>query len=288
MTEGGSGRPRFECPSCHEARVEVSGFTEDAKTELRCLLCDHRWVHGAVQALSSTRRPRALTRDQALTEFSATTDVPQSVQDRVEVLKVQFLQRWPDKESDVDEYWVRYQRIFASDGLPEAEPKDLKSFANTTTGAHPGNMSVFNRAWNEMGDETAARHLRNALEYLLRGPDEVPIEDRLSRLIDPQDPIGMTGFRESLLTKVLCVVYPARFVPILLYSSPAGGKREIAAAVFGLDLPMPDHTSWTRGRLAFWSNDLLVKSVGTGLIDNQHMAQFLWWAKDQTAASTVS
>ncbi len=91
----------------------------------------------------------------------------------------------------------------------------------------------------------------------------------------------MTGFRESLLTKVLCVMHPERFLPILIYTSKAGGKREIARAVYGLDLPRPEVTSWTRGRLACWSNDLLVGLLGDGFQDLQHASQFLWWAKDQ-------
>jgi len=159
----------------------------------------------------------------------------------------------------------------------------LKSFANTSTGANPGNMSVFNRAWNELGDESAADRFRSVVEYLRRGPDEVPLEDRLSRLIDPEDNVGMTGFRESLLTKVLCIVEPERFLPILIYSSEAGGKRQIAESVFGLSLPpAAAKTSMTRGRVACWSNDLLVRALGDGCVDLQHASSFLWWAKDQT------
>lgn len=58
----------------------------------------------------------------------------------------------------------------------------------------------------------------------------MPVDDRLQELIDPHADLGMTGFRESLLTKVLCVVEPDRFLPILNYTSKAGGKREIAKA----------------------------------------------------------
>lgn len=261
----------------------MAGFTEDAKTELRCRLCGHRWLHGFVERIPAGRPTRALSRDEARTEFPSAADVPEVVRHRVEALKGEFLRRWPTKESQVDEYWRRYQHVFSTDGLPQADPQELKYFANSSVGAHPGNMSVFNRAWNELGDEQAAAKLRAVLNYLLRGPADVPVEDRLSRLIDPQDSLGMTGFRESLLTKVLCVMEPDRFLPILIYTSGAGGgKREIARAVFNLNLPMPDHTSWTRGRLAFWSNDLLVDLVGEGLPDNQHMAQFLWWAKEQS------
>jgi hypothetical protein len=146
-------------------------------------------------------------------------------------------------------------------------------------------MSVFNKAWGEAGDQLAAEQFRRVVDYLLRGDDGLPIEDRLQRLIDPTDSVGMTGFRESMLTKVLCVMAPDRFLPILTYTSVNGGKREIARSVFGLDLPAPEATSWTKGRLACWSNDLLVDLLGDRFVDLQHASQFLWWAKDRTLSA---
>lgn len=272
---------RFECPSCHEAQVEVSGFTENAKTQLRCRLCQHEWLHGREPVAVQSELSKPLTLAQARARFPSAADLSEETRERLQSLKDAFLQDRPVPEPEVAEYWARYQRIFSAEGLPQAAPQDLKSFANTSIGAHPGNMSIFNKAWNDEGDEAAAAQLRAVLEYLLRGPAAVPVEDRLQGLIDPQGDLGMTGFRESLLTKVLCVVEPDRFLPILIYTSPAGGKREIAKAVFDLDLPAPEATSWTRGRLIFWSNDLLIELVGAGFADNQHAAQFLWWAKDQ-------
>ncbi|CAA9429699.1 MAG: hypothetical protein AVDCRST_MAG66-3241 [uncultured Pseudonocardia sp.] len=141
-------------------------------------------------------------------------------------------------------------------------------------------MAVFNSAWNRLGDRAAAVRVRRAVDHLLRGTAERDIEDRMQTLIVTDDP-GFTGFRESLLTRVLCVVQPTRFLPILIYTSPHGGKKEIARAVFGLDLPSPRTTSMTAGRLAFWSNDLLLRLCGTGFVDVAHTAEYLWWAKDQ-------
>jgi len=76
-------------------------------------------------------------------------------------------------------------------------------------------------------------------------------------------------------------MYPDRFLPILTYSSPAGGKKEIAASVFGLELPAMQTTSMTTGRLVFWSNDLLLRLCGTGFADVAHASQFLWWAQQR-------
>jgi len=271
---------RFECPECHEAQVDYVGMTEDAKTELRCRLCQYEWRHSR-PATSASPRTRPLSLAQAKARFPAASDVTHEDQLRVRHLKKKFLRGQPRPDPEVAPYWARYQQIFSADGLPQANPHDLKAFANSRIGANPGNMSVFNKAWNDEGNEAAADRLRGVIEHLLRGTDGLGIEDRMQRLIDPQEVVGMTGFRESLLTKVLCVMQSDRFLPILIYTSPAGGKRQIASAVFGLDLPAPETTSMTKGRLAFWSNDLLREATGDGLADMPHAAEFLWWAKDR-------
>ncbi|MCI3276734.1 hypothetical protein [Streptomyces cylindrosporus] len=134
-----------------------------------------------------------------------------------------------------------------------------------------------------MGDTAAGESTRRTIEHLLYGPAEVPPEDRLQELLAGTRPLAMTGFKEALLTRVLCVVEPDRYLSILKYTTPAGGKREIARLVYGLELLAPESVSWTLGRLILWSNDLLRTLVGDGFANQQHSAAFLWWAKDQPA-----
>ena len=93
--------------------------------------------------------------------------------------------------------------------------------------------------------------------------------------------LGMTGFKESLLTRVLCVVEPDRYLPILTYSTPAGGKREIAQLVYGLELPEAARVQWTIGRLMMWSNDLLVDLAGDGFSTLQQVSQFFGETKSR-------
>ncbi len=123
-----------------------------------------------------------------------------------------------------------------------------------------------------------AAQTRASIDYLLYGPQNTYLEDRLTQLIEPDN--GMKGFKEALLTKVLCVVQPDRFLPIVKYTGVAG-KKEIASAVYDLRLPGPESTSWTIDRLILWSNDLLAELVGDDFVDMQHASAFLWWAKDQ-------
>ncbi len=113
------------------------------------------------------------------------------------------------------------------------------------------------------------------------------IEDRLTHLITGGRDFGMRGFREALLTKVLCVVHPERFLPIVTYTGNPG-KKEIAAAVYRLELPKPASTNWTIGRLAFWSNDLLVELLGDGFVNLQHGAQFFGQLKSNWMAPPLA
>ena len=76
-----------------------------------------------------------------------------------------------------------------------------------------------------MGAEAGAAQVRKAVDYLLRGTSPVDLEDRLTALINDTTPFGMKGFKESLLTKVLCIVDPERYLTILMYTGVAGSGR---------------------------------------------------------------
>jgi hypothetical protein len=266
------------CPDCGSVDLDLREVLPDTRRHLVCGECDHDWLYGeaavAPDPVDSLARARG--------RFPTLDAVPSATRERSIELKARFLAEHPAPGEAVAQYWAKYQQVFSAEGLPGCDPKDLKDFANTTTGANPGNMSVFNTAWNELGAPAAADSVRAAVDYLLRGPESIPEEDRLTHLIRGDRGLGMKGFRESLLTKVLCIVHPDRFLPILVYTGLAG-KREIAEKVFGLRMPAPESISWTPGRLSYWSNDLLRGLAGDGFVDTVHVAEFLWWAKDRVS-----
>jgi hypothetical protein len=203
-------------------------------------------------------------------------DVRPQVLQRAEALKARFLKANPEGKTTQTEFRETYQHLFSKDGLAEASPYELKYFANARGGASPGNMAPFNIEWNKLGSAEAAARVRESIEYLLYPKDDSSMDDRLTDLIEARRGIGMKGFREALLTKVLCMVEPQRFIPILTYTSKAG-KREYAKWVYDLDLPEPAAVSWTIGQLIFWSNDLLVELAGEGFEHAEHVGEFLWW-----------
>ena len=271
------------CPVCSdEYDIELVRVEDDGARVVRHR-CGWEWTHGAPRVA----RPKAgHAFDTLKSRFPKPEDVDTRWAERAERLKAEFLRRTPQPDTRVAAYWARYQHIFSREGLWTCSPQDLKDFANTETGARPGNMAVFNNAWNQMGSEAAAESTRRTIEYLLYGPEEIPLEDRLQELLAGAKPFSMTGFKESLLTKVLCIVQPERFLPILKYTTDAGGKREIAELVYGLPFPAPESVGWTLGRLVLWSNDVLHELVGDGFVNPQHASAFLWWAKDQPGGPT--
>lgn len=266
------------CPMCTSDDIHLDERLDGGAKRVRCGDCGETWVHGPAEPPAiATTSPHEVARRR----FPTPSMVQSGRQARVDALKSEFLGRQPTEDPSVAPYWRRYQEVFSKEGLWRCDPQDLKDFANNGIGANPGNMSVFNTAWNEMGAEAAADQVRRAVDHLLYGPASTPMEDRLTDLVIGSGGIGMTGFREALLTRVLCIMQPHRFLPILTYSGGGTGKRAITEAVFGLKMPAQDQVSMQIGRLAVWSNDLLLELVGDGFASCQHASSFLWWAKDQ-------
>jgi hypothetical protein len=265
------------CEECSSEDIDLVENLPDDRKQVVCLSCRHSWARGT----TTVTKPAVNSFAEAKRRFPGPENVDPVRLERVNRLKEDFLRCKPAPQPEVDAYWARYQHIFSRDGLQRCDPQDLKDFANTATGARPGNMSVFNTAWNNMGDDLAARRTRDTIDFLLYGPEQIPLEDRLTALIEGDQGKGMTGFKESLLTKVLCIVQPKRFLPLLTYTSPNVGKKEIAELVYELDLPDPSRVRWTIGRLILWSNDVLLNLVGDGFVHTQHISQFLWEIKDR-------
>ena len=267
----------LDCSTCHtDEHVVLAEVLSGTQRKLKCEHCGGEWLRGE-PARQKIPRP---TLEDIKKRFPKPGDVDPQKLARANELKAEFLRREPEPVPSVAPYWVKYQQVFSASGLRLADPQDLKDFANSNVGANAGNMSVFNEAWNEIGAEAGAAQVRRAIDYLLRWTSPAALEDRLTALIKDTTPWAMKGFKEALLTKVLCIVYPDRFLTILMYTGLAG-KREIARSLWGLELPDPEKVDWTIGRLILWSNDLLLALLGEGFRNQQHAAEFLWWAKDK-------
>ncbi len=309
------------CPSCEVGAAEYVGMADDGRNEMRCTTCGHHWMHGARPvspravvpkpvktpapraratsarpaasraATTSTRPAPAPAAAPVVRRFPTLDDVPGEALQRLAALKA----AWPRQRPRTDPYAADFRRLyelmFSRAGLPHAEPGQLKDFVTADVLALSGNTSSFSREWRKLGDRDASQRFRDAIEYLLRGesgddeqsPDDPPLEDRFTALAEQTSPHAMGGARESVLTHVLAVARPERFLPILTVDGGSGGegKREIVASVLGVELPPVDRSRHTVGRLACGSNDLLVDALGAGFADLDDAAAFLLWAHAQ-------
>lgn len=270
------------CPKCNSE--DINGTPQaDSRLLIHCNECGTEWLRG--EARRDPGRPAIRTIDSLHAEFPTTLDVRPDVRERVAMLVSEFQLDHPEPDPEVAGYRAKYQELFSREGLSTASPEALLEFATTDTIANPGNMSGLNRAWKTQGQDKAAQKVRESIEYLLYGPESLRLEDRLTQLLDGKK-VGFPSFnKEPLLTKVLCVVQPERFLPVLKYSAATDGKKEIVKLVFDLDLPSAEKSAWTLGRLAVWSNDLLRSLVGNDIPDLQQAAKFLAWAKTRPALS---
>jgi hypothetical protein len=270
------------CPKCNSE--DINGTPQaDSRLLIHCEDCGHEWLRG--EARRDPGRPAVQTFESLHAAFPTPTAVRPDVRERVELLRADFLLTRREPDPDVEKFRARYQELFSREGLATAPAEELYEFANSDVVASAGNMSGFNRAWKTQGEERAAQKVRESIEFLLHGPESLRLEDRLTQLIDGKK-VGFPSFnKEPLLTKVLCVVEPDRFLPVLKYSAATDGKKEIVKLVFDLDLPPAEKVAWTIGRLAIWSNDLLRSLIGNDIPDLQQATKFLAWAKTRPVLS---
>jgi hypothetical protein len=223
------------------------------------------------------------TTEEVRQEFLESTVVGDFARERGERLAEEFAERRPAADPRAVAFRDEYSEHFSEGGLERVTSEQLRRFANSDLVAHPGNMSNFNDEWNQRGDDDARARVVETISYLLYGPPSTHLEDRLTDLIKGNRGMGFRGLKESLLTKVLCMVEPVRFLPILIYSSPNSfGKKELADAVFRVNFPKAERVQWQIGRLVIWSNDRLVELLPQRFRDDLMWAsEFLWWAKDQ-------
>ena len=265
------------CPMCtNDDEVTTLEVLPDGRKRARCAACKFEWDHGEVK---EPKKLQIMSEVEARGRFPKASDVDPEVMERAEMLKARFLAEVrPRPDPRIPIFWAKYQQVFSAEGLPTCDLEELKDFANDPTGVYVGKMTVFNNAWNALGAAEASKQTRQVIDYLLRGTDR-SLEERLTALINGEFAFSIAGLKEALLTKVLSIMDPNRFLTIVTYEQ----KAAMARAVYGLELPPQDRIAWTIGRLAVWSNDLLNELTGDGFADRPHAGAFLWWASEELA-----
>lgn len=249
--------------------VEVLEELPDGRKRARCPDCDYAWVHGAARPDSAFR-----TAKPTFHPMPTTDKVSPEAMARVGRLKSAFLsQEHAGLDPRVPAFWTKYQYMFSEEGLPAASPADLRAFGKDTSGSNLGIQAMFLSAFDQ-NPEYGAAQLRQVVDYLLRGTDK-SLEDRLTDLVNGKLPFSFPGFKELLLSKVLSVMHPERFLTLLTYEQ----KTLAAKKVFGIDLPPYDRARI--GHQIVRSNDLLAELAGDGFLHRPHSGEFLWWVQRQ-------
>jgi hypothetical protein len=271
------------CPLCvREDDVHLVRTLPDGRKEARCDDCNFVFAYGsptpepkspaprrATTRTKAPARPAALPLEVARRQFQALAEVTDGVRDRVDALKQEFLATPYEPDAVIASHWKKFAWAFSVDGIDRVADFDLTQFVHDRTGLDQGSTAELDKSWTLMGELEGARRVRATVQHLLRGSG--PIEDRMTDLVDGGYSMVMPGFGEVLLTKTLAIADADRFLPIGTYVE----KREVAASLAGLDLPDPGTAAWTIGRLAVWTNDLLVDLAGDGFDDLHHVAAFL-------------
>jgi hypothetical protein len=212
--------------------------------------------------------------EQARRRFPTLHDIPASSWDRIQAMKLAHRERYPHISESEQAKRERYTRMLSKENLPTARVNDLRDLARDRALGSVGNQQVFLAEWIRLGDDEASRRMRRALFYLLYGEGEAA--DRLNDLLGSDHPLSMTGLKEKILTKALCMAFPTGWIPVIGYSGESG-KKEIIESLTGVFLPRQDATM-TRGRLIKLSNDLLIQIVRPEFTDLEMAAGFLWEA----------
>jgi hypothetical protein len=273
------------CPLCvREDDVHLLRTLPDGRKEAECRDCAFTFTYGsptpeakpAAPRRASTRAPRVVVpRVEPLASVkrrfpTADLAAPDALQ-RAEELKREFLAEPYVADAAGESSRAKFRWVFSEAGLEKAVISDLRLFVTEAV----ADSTELDKAWLLLGELESGRRVRAMFTHLLRGPGE--LEDRLTALLDGSFGQAMPGVGEPALTRALAVSDPDRFLPIDTYEQ----KRDLASAVYDLQLPTFDEASFTAGRLAVWGNDLLVELAGDGFEDLHHAARFLVWARGQ-------
>lgn len=152
----------------------------------------------------------------------------------------------------------------------------LKYLVSTNLYGSPGPQSTFNKYLNDATEAELAR-LGETLRNLLYGADS---GDPLGARIDAALDADIAGLGEAIVTKMLSLVHPERFIPVFVtQSARAMGKKALMSHP-ALELEFPD--AGTRGELAVETNDLLRERLEPWFGDDTFaMKEFLYWLNGQ-------
>lgn len=167
-----------------------------------------------------------------------------------------------------------YRALLPSAKLASAAQSDLRKIYGGGGYGFPGPQSSLHTTLKNGGD-AAYERLLGAIDYLLWDDvDDVAV--RIDRVMD-EDDLGLRGFKEGAILKLLSIAQPDRFLPVFPYT----GEKGKAALLQVVNRPTPPLSEST-GTRHIQSNDAL-REVTEPLFPGDPWAQknFLYWLQER-------
>lgn len=255
------------CPSCSSNRVSLV-MTSATGNRYRCDACRHGWRTGGRRVGSAGSRAKAnssfpadITLDGAESEARF-----QTLLERYRIVG--------GSPSDAEIAWrAEAAKSFAAGNIDSVPTSLFHELSDGTEVASTGRQMAFRKNWATLGDDAATEQARRTVAHLLHGDGDVA--QRLDDVFEMRNGIGMPGLKEALVTKILAIVEPETYLPILTTK----GKLEFLQHVWGVREVAVKKDPLAKTVL--WSNALLADRLRATFPDLLHAAHFLWWTRSE-------
>jgi 5-methylcytosine-specific restriction protein B len=244
---------------------------------------DFTRLSGAVTAIVTALRPafeRIVTG--ASSDATSTEVVPTEGRGDLADLAARFRDDLPyptDDDKRHQQARVDFAHMLDQTRLAALAREDLRRIAASKYGS-PGPQSILYVTVGEADDEQWERLLAT-IEYLCWDTTDA-FETRINRALDESD-LGMRGFKEAVVMKLLAICHPDRFIPVYPFSGDKGKARMLTR--LGLDVPA---LSATPGQRHVEANDSLRTRLDPLFSDDPWgQMQFLYWLLEQDEEPVV-
>lgn len=253
------------CPACTSNRVSLV-ISSPTGNRYRCDACRHGWRTGGrrIGAGARVKAPSSFPADLTLDE-AAGAERFKTLLDRYKIVGGS-----PD---DAEIAWrAEAAKLFAAGNIDTAPATVFHDLSDRTTVATTGRQVAYRKNWTTMGEETATAVARKTTAHLLHG--EGDLTQRIDDVLEGRNDLGMPGFKEAIVTKILAIAEPETFVPILTTK----GKVAFLQHVWGARVAVPKD-----GLAAniVWSNALVTERLRPEFPDLLNAAHFLWWTRTE-------
>jgi hypothetical protein len=253
------------CPACSSNRVSLV-ISSPAGNRYRCDTCRHGWRTGGrrVGVGARAKAPSTFPADHTL-DAEAGAARFQALLDRYKIVGGQ------PEEAEIT-WRAEAAKLFAPGNIDTAPASIFHDLSDRTTVATTGRQVAYRKNWTTMGEEEATAVARRTTAHLLHGDGD--LTSRIDDVLSGKGDIGMPGFKEAIVTKILAIAEPETFIPILTTK----GKVAFLQHVWGERVDVPKD-----GLAAniVWSNALLTERVRGTFPDLLHAAHFLWWTRTE-------